>query len=76
MPLPRYTYTGPIDHTIPANIKNVQGKSVIITGGANGMGKEFVFKYSGFQGQLAYLFQARHAYVPLLPPAHLSLSPI
>ncbi|KAH8695552.1 hypothetical protein BGW36DRAFT_463120 [Talaromyces proteolyticus] len=42
MPLPKYTYTGPIDHTLPTDLKNVQNKSVIITGGANGMGEAMV----------------------------------
>ncbi|KAI8310745.1 5'-hydroxyaverantin dehydrogenase [Colletotrichum sp. SAR11_59] len=39
MPLPRYTYTGPTDHTIIPDRSSVKGKSVIITGGANGMGE-------------------------------------
>ena len=39
MPLPRYTYTGPIDHTVPPNRADLVGKSVIVTGGANGMGE-------------------------------------
>lgn len=42
MPLPRYTYTGPVDHTVPPNLDKVCGKSVIITGGANGMGEACV----------------------------------
>jgi NAD(P)-dependent dehydrogenase (short-subunit alcohol dehydrogenase family) len=46
MPLPRYSYNGPIDHTIPPKLENICNKSVIITGGANGMGeasaREFV----------------------------------
>lgn len=42
MPIPRYIYNGPIDHTIPANRENIRGKSVIITGGANGMGEACV----------------------------------
>lgn len=39
MPLPRYTYTGPVDHTAPVARDKVRGKSVIVTGGANGMGE-------------------------------------
>lgn len=39
MPPPNYTYTGPIDHTTVPNLANAKGKSVIVTGGANGMGK-------------------------------------
>ena len=46
MPLPRYTYTGPIDHTIPPNLEKVRGKSVIITGGANGMGEVCVREFA------------------------------
>ncbi|KAF4815064.1 5'-hydroxyaverantin dehydrogenase [Colletotrichum siamense] len=42
MPLPRYTYTGPTDHTIIPDRTSVKGKSVIITGGANGMGEACV----------------------------------
>lgn len=39
MPLPRYTYQGPIDHTVIPDVANLKGKSVIITGGANGIGE-------------------------------------
>lgn len=39
MPLPRYTYTGPVDHTVPPTRAALVGKSVIVTGGANGMGE-------------------------------------
>lgn len=42
MPIPRYEYTGPIDHTTPIDRSKVKGKSVIITGGANGMGETCV----------------------------------
>lgn len=42
MPLPRYEYTGPIDHTQPVDTSKLKGKSVIITGGANGMGEACV----------------------------------
>ncbi|KAJ5993508.1 hypothetical protein N7451_009232 [Penicillium sp. IBT 35674x] len=38
--LPRYEYTGPVDCSIPPDRKVLKGKSVIITGGANGMGEE------------------------------------
>ncbi|OOQ88484.1 5'-hydroxyaverantin dehydrogenase [Penicillium brasilianum] len=37
--LPRYEYTGPVDCTIPPNRHVLKGKSVIVTGGANGMGE-------------------------------------
>ncbi|KAJ5497400.1 hypothetical protein N7463_009387 [Penicillium fimorum] len=40
--LPRYEYTGPVDCTIPPNRAVLKGKSVIITGGANGMGEATV----------------------------------
>ncbi|KAH7086472.1 hypothetical protein FB567DRAFT_528027 [Paraphoma chrysanthemicola] len=42
MPIPRYEYTGPIDHTTPIDHAQLKGKSVIITGGANGMGETCV----------------------------------
>lgn len=42
MPLPKYTYNGPIDHTVVPDLANAKGKSVIITGGANGMGEAMV----------------------------------
>lgn len=45
MPLPRYTYTGPIDHTVVPDRSKVKGKSVIITGGANGMGETCVRQF-------------------------------
>lgn len=38
-PVPRYSWTGPVDHTIPVDKSILKGKSVIITGGANGMGE-------------------------------------
>ncbi|KAF2649792.1 NAD(P)-binding protein [Lophiostoma macrostomum CBS 122681] len=37
--LPRYSYAGPVDHTIPPDTAKLAGKSVIITGGANGIGE-------------------------------------
>ncbi|KAF2012450.1 NAD(P)-binding protein [Aaosphaeria arxii CBS 175.79] len=42
MPIPKYEYTGPLDHTTPIDTSNARGKSVIITGGANGMGETCV----------------------------------
>ncbi|KAG5758063.1 hypothetical protein H9Q72_013799 [Fusarium xylarioides] len=42
MAVNRYAYNGPIDHTIAPQLENIRGKSVIITGGANGMGEAFV----------------------------------
>ncbi|KAL1599345.1 hypothetical protein SLS59_006362 [Nothophoma quercina] len=42
MPIEKYTYSGPIDHTLPVDISKLVGKSVIITGGANGMGETCV----------------------------------
>ncbi|KAJ5388673.1 hypothetical protein N7509_011214 [Penicillium cosmopolitanum] len=38
--LPPYEYNGPVDCTIPPNRAVLKGKSVIVTGGANGMGEE------------------------------------
>ena len=42
MGVPRYAYTGPIDHTVPIDYSKLKGKSVIITGGANGIGETCV----------------------------------
>lgn len=42
MPIPKYAYTGPIDHTVVPNLERARGKSVVITGGANGMGEACV----------------------------------
>ncbi|KAL4898288.1 short chain dehydrogenase/ reductase [Aspergillus ambiguus] len=40
--LPPYAYTGPVDCTIPPDRTKLVGKSVIVTGGANGMGETTV----------------------------------
>lgn len=45
MPLPRYAYSGPIDHTVKPALENAKGKSVIITGGANGIGEACVRRF-------------------------------
>ncbi|KAJ5718368.1 hypothetical protein N7488_004014 [Penicillium malachiteum] len=37
--LPPYEYTGPVDCSVPPDRKALKHKSVIITGGANGMGE-------------------------------------
>ncbi|RBR26112.1 uncharacterized protein FIESC28_01140 [Fusarium coffeatum] len=42
MTVNRYSYNGPADHTATPQLENVRGKSVIVTGGANGMGEAFV----------------------------------
>jgi NAD(P)-dependent dehydrogenase (short-subunit alcohol dehydrogenase family) len=42
MPIPKYAYNGPVDHTVEPDKNKVRGKSVIITGGANGMGEAMV----------------------------------
>src|ERR1700712_45086 len=42
MPLSRYEYTGPVDHTVIPDLAQARGKSVICTGGANGMGETCV----------------------------------
>ncbi|KIV94079.1 hypothetical protein PV10_05235 [Exophiala mesophila] len=46
MPLPKYQYTGPVDHTVVPDVSKVKGKSVIITGGANGMGETMVRSFA------------------------------
>ncbi|KAF3032649.1 hypothetical protein E8E12_002683 [Didymella heteroderae] len=42
MPIDKYNYKGPIDHTVPVDTSKLAGKTVIITGGANGMGETCV----------------------------------
>jgi NAD(P)-dependent dehydrogenase (short-subunit alcohol dehydrogenase family) len=42
MPIPKYTYNGPVDHTVEPDRTKVKGKSIIVTGGANGMGEAMV----------------------------------
>lgn len=41
-----YKYTGPVDCTIPIDKTKLKGKSVIITGGANGMGEQCVREFA------------------------------
>ncbi len=45
MPLTRYEYTGPIDHTVVPDRTVCRGQSVIVTGGANGIGESCVRQY-------------------------------
>ncbi|WAO97388.1 Hypothetical protein NCS54_01511500 [Fusarium falciforme] len=45
MSLDRYSYSGPVDHTAPPRLDAIRGKSVIITGGANGMGETCVREF-------------------------------
>ncbi|KAI9046036.1 short chain dehydrogenase/ reductase [Aspergillus affinis] len=40
--LPPYEYTGPVDCSIPPDRTQLRGKSVVVTGGANGMGEATV----------------------------------
>lgn len=42
MPLPPYEYKGAVDHTVKPAIDRAAGKSVIVTGGANGIGESCV----------------------------------
>ena len=42
----QYSYTGPVDHTIPPNKSLLRNKSIIVTGGANGMGEELVKQFA------------------------------
>lgn len=44
--LPPYTFTGPIDPTVPLDKSELKGKSVIVTGGANGLGEEIVRSFA------------------------------
>lgn len=41
-----YKYTGPVDCTVPLDKSKLQGKSVIITGGANGIGEQCVREFA------------------------------
>ena len=41
MPVPKYENRGPITATSTFDLKNLREKSVIITGGANGLGKAY-----------------------------------
>ncbi|KAF2792849.1 NAD(P)-binding protein [Melanomma pulvis-pyrius CBS 109.77] len=63
MPIPRYTYTGPLDHTTPIDVSKAKGKSVIITGGANGMGETCVrsFAAAGANVTIADVNERGHA---------------
>ena len=45
MPLPRNEYTGPTDHTVKPSRENLEGKSIIVTGGANGIGEACVREF-------------------------------
>ncbi len=45
MPLQRYEYNGPIDHTVVPDRSRCVGQSVIVTGGANGIGETTVREY-------------------------------
>jgi hypothetical protein len=40
--LAKYSYTGPVDHTVVPDKSKMKGKSVIVTGGANGIGEACV----------------------------------
>ncbi|KAM6521738.1 hypothetical protein FALCPG4_011444 [Fusarium falciforme] len=41
MSVARYRDDGPVDPTTPLNLDNLSGKSVIVTGGASGLGKAY-----------------------------------
>lgn len=43
--VPRYENTGPVDHTVVPDRSRMRGKSVVITGGANGMGEVMVRQF-------------------------------
>ncbi|KAK1142946.1 hypothetical protein N8T08_007187 [Aspergillus melleus] len=45
--LPPYEYTGPVDCSFPPDRTQLKGKSVIVTGGANGMGEATVRAFAG-----------------------------
>jgi len=72
MPVPRYTYTGPLDHKIPIDVSKAKGKSVIITGGANGMGETCVraFAAAGANVTIADVNERGHALAAELNKTH------
>jgi NAD(P)-dependent dehydrogenase (short-subunit alcohol dehydrogenase family) len=41
-----YSHTGPIDHTLPIDATKLRDKSVLVTGGANGMGEVIVRRFA------------------------------
>lgn len=43
--VPKYTYNGPIDTSVAPDRSSMKGKSVIVTGGANGMGEIMVRQF-------------------------------
>ena len=43
--LSKYSYTGPVDHTVSPDRSQLIEKSVVVTGGANGLGEEFVRQF-------------------------------
>ncbi|KAM3419581.1 hypothetical protein BST61_g2920 [Cercospora zeina] len=45
-PLPPYTYSGPIDHSLPIPWNLLNNKSVLLTGGSNGIGAATVRKFT------------------------------
>ena len=52
--LPRYSYTGPVNHRIPADESKLVGKSVIITGGANGIGEQLVRQFAAADAYVTF----------------------
>lgn len=43
--IPKYTYNGPVDTSVAPDLAKMKDKSVIITGGANGMGEVMVRQF-------------------------------
>ena len=72
MPIPRYEYTGPLDHTAPIDTSKSAGKSIIITGGANGMGEACVraFVAAGANVTIADVNERGHNLVSELNTQH------
>jgi NAD(P)-dependent dehydrogenase (short-subunit alcohol dehydrogenase family) len=72
MPIPRYEYTGALDHTTPIDTSKAAGKSVIITGGANGMGETCVraFVAAGANVTIADVNERGHALASELNTQH------
>jgi len=47
MPIPAYENHGPIDCDVSPDLSKLKGKSVVITGGANGLGEAYVRAFTG-----------------------------
>jgi len=49
-----YTYTGRVDCTTRPNVGVLEGKSIIVTGGANGLGESYVRAFSKYGAYVTF----------------------